>query len=126
MEQMDALKAAQREGFVQRIVGHLKRFAPEAIAGLAKNVIHDRVRLGVRRAENHGIRGFGYTLAFVQTMFAIGPDFDQHPAVQAVLNDVTLPPDARVKKLFSAEFPTNWQEVAKTTHADAWAEDDAV
>jgi hypothetical protein len=120
--QMAVFKTACLEQTVQRIIVHLKRFAPDTLQGLSEEEIRNRVRTGMRRAEGLGVESYGYTLAFVQTMFAVGPGFYRHPSVAAILSDLSLPPDARVKKLFVEPCPVDWEGVAAATDQRSWSE----
>jgi hypothetical protein len=89
-EQLEVLEQAAVRSFEDRMVEHLKRFAPGHFKILKEEDIRGCVRLGVERAQTYGLISERSVRIYVQTMFMLGSSFDtdpQYPWAAEMLGD---------------------------------------
>ena len=71
------------------------------------------VAAGIRRGRVYGMTWESSLTAFVATMFAVAPNFDEHPHVKAILADSGLPPNTKMEVVAKRLTEETWEEVAK-------------
>jgi hypothetical protein len=94
------------------IFDHLCEEQPEALEGLSDSEIRRRITLGIQKARVYGLESLGPVTAFVTLLFLVDPAFDHQPNIARVLSDTTLPPDQRMKRLFSLTKEEDWDAAA--------------
>ncbi|WP_437518059.1 hypothetical protein [Sorangium sp. So ce1099] len=108
--------------FVDRTVGHFRRFHGEATASLSDDELRFRIRHGLERGRAHGLTWESSLTVFVAHMIELCPAFDEHPAAARVLADASLPPDERVEALLAHLSDDEWEEAARVCDPVAyWA-----
>ena len=78
-EQMEAFRKQAMANFEDRAVDHLRQCTTEAVAPYSDDHLHMRVRQGIVRAEPYGLTTEQHVMAFVDTTFLVGEDFDTDP-----------------------------------------------
>jgi hypothetical protein len=120
-EQIDTLIKGTDEEFVEFLVGHVKEEFPEKAAERDDETLREMVKGGIRRAESHGLTSAEDTTSFISIMFEVAPNFDEQPAIKAVLDDEKFPPEARIERLWSPLVTDeNWEEAEKNYNEKAW------
>lgn len=120
-EQIDALIKGSDEEYVEFLVGHVKEEFPEKTAERDDETLREMVKGGIRRAESHGFTTAEDQTAFISIMFEIAPNFDEQPAIKAVLDDQNFAPSDRFERLWSPLVTDeNWEEAEKNYNEDAW------
>jgi hypothetical protein len=104
--------APPSEPLDELIFDHLCEEQPEALEGLSDDEIRRRVAIGIAKAQTHGLDTPGAATAFVTLLFLVGPAFDRQPNIARVLSDAKLPPDQRMKRLFSLTKEEDWEAAA--------------
>ncbi|WP_438030761.1 hypothetical protein [Sorangium sp. So ce233] len=99
--------------FVDRTVGHLRRFHGVATERLSDDELRFRVRHGLARGRGHGLTWESSLTVFVAHMIELCPAFDEHPAAARVLADASIPPDERVEALLAHLTEEEWEEAAR-------------
>jgi hypothetical protein len=79
--QMEAFRAAARQGFEAELLGHIKQQFPRAVEGIEDARLRQAVSAGVERAGRHGFRARGPVRMFVGYQVLLGHEFDQDPAL---------------------------------------------
>lgn len=95
--------------FQERLVAHVRIQHPEETAPLTGGELSQRVRDRIERARRYGLTWESTIASFVALTFAIGPRFDEHPAIRAALLDSSLSPNARIDALMRRTPPEVWQ-----------------
>lgn len=120
-EQIDTLIKGSEEEWVEFLVRHVKEEFPEKTAERDDETLREMVRGGIRRAESHGFTIAEDQTAFISIMFEIAPNFDEQPAIKAVLDDEKIPPSDRFERLWSPLVTEEaWNEAEKNHDENAW------
>ena len=101
----DHMKAFQKQTadqFVERGVKHLRTHLPEQTALFTDDDLRARIRAGNVRARTYGFISERQIMAFVDTGFLIGPDFDKdrrYPWALEILLNRVVPANHRASTL---------------------------
>ncbi len=100
-EQLEAFERYMREGFVRRVMAHLRRFFPAQCAELGDQGLREMVHYGIERAGSYGIEAEGDISRYIDLMFEFGRDFDSDLRWAAeILNDESIEsPSERMDRL---------------------------
>ncbi len=87
-------RALGDQQFVEAVLVYLRRQYAKITHRLSDREMSDRIRVSLRKAERYGIHDERGQLTFVDMMFTVSPNFDEHPTVHAILTDIvkTFPP----------------------------------
>jgi len=114
---MLVFKRAQRQkmgepAFIDRTAAHMREFHLPQVYHLEDDELRFRVRHGVEKARRYGLTWESSLTIFVSHMTTIHPAFDEQPAIQAVLTDVTIPGDEKMQALLGLVEDDEWEEAA--------------
>lgn len=104
-EQLGAFSEPELREFEQFMVGHLRKWFPDECGALGEEATRRRIREGIQQAERHGITGKRDVCKFIDVMFALGPRFDEDPALpwpRRILGNDGLEPSEKVNQLVNA------------------------
>lgn len=122
-EQMEAFEPQAEAAFVDRVVMHLREEHAEAVGRLPDDVLQEMINNGLARGRKYGLSWESSLTAFVALMFEIAPNFDEHPRIQQVLRDESVPPDSRIDMLLERISDQDWEEAERRYDANAWFPD---
>lgn len=108
------LREAHGQVIVARPVG------AAAIDDLTDALLHELVRRSLVCALGHGLGAVPVLSAFIVTRFVAAPNFTEHPAARAWLEDSRLGPDDRFRKLIERLEPRDWREIRRSYRAEGW------
>jgi hypothetical protein len=108
----EELEPIDNESLDELIFDHLCEEQPEVLEGLSDDEIRRRVSLGIAKARGYGFESPGAATAFVTLLFLVDPAFDRQPNIARVLSDTKIPPDQRMKRLFSLTKEEDWDAAA--------------
>lgn len=118
--QMEAFKKQAEEQFIEDIIRHLNEHHRECIGELPDAELRTRVEKGLARARTYGIDdGRGLT-AFVGLMFEIAPNFDERPAIHAVLTDMSIPSGSKMDELIHRTSEDDWEQAEAMRDERVW------
>jgi hypothetical protein len=109
-EQMIAMEIALQHPLHRRIAQHVREKYALHVAHLDDAQLRDKVTAAAERAAGFGFVWQTSVLAFVSLTFTVGPYFDQHPRIAAILGDRRVPADSRIEYLADAISATEWDE----------------
>jgi hypothetical protein len=118
----DQVAALAEAPLVNRLIDHYHHNRCFPLRNLHRTVVADMVRVALRRARRYGIYDQRALAAFVALMFAVAPNFDQHPAVRAILRDSQSGADRAVLLLLARLSPDEWNDVRRSYDESAWME----
>ena len=118
--QLAVLGQGSDRRFISRAARYLGLRYPALVEDLPDDVVHDMVRGGMARARRYGIQNESALIAFLDLMFAIAPNFDEHPAITAMLTDLQVPADERINRLVSRTAFETWMDVCRDYDPFAW------
>jgi hypothetical protein len=129
-EQFDAFRDVAEQSFVSEVAAYLREKHADALVRLADGAytvkqipdetLREMVVNGIARARAYGMKWKSSLQAFVVTMFAAAPNFDEHPIIQRVLNDEKIEADQRLEALWERATEQNWEAVERNYDASAW------
>lgn len=117
--QMAVLRADVAAAFPQQLAGRLRERHGQALAPLDDAALLRVVEAGCARAGRWGLSERADRAAFVALMLEVAPDFDGHPAVRAVLRDVSMAPSTRLLLLPRLVPDHAWRAMARPLDAAA-------
>jgi hypothetical protein len=114
---MMILSVQRERDFQRRVLEHVSKYAPGATRKLSPEELLRRVELSVARARKAGFATELGIVNYVSFMFVLGPLFDQHPTVSAVLQDKSLPLEERLDVLPSRLSQRDWRQLVQSSPA---------
>lgn len=93
---------------IELVFEHLCEHQAEEVAHLKDEEIMDRARAAVTRARSYGFRKEASYAAFAGLFAAVGPRFDEQPAIRAALTRPGVDPDTCLTQLFAHTRETDW------------------
>ena len=116
-DHMTAFRAQTTDQFVERGVKHLRTHLPEQTDLFSDDDLRARIRAANVRARTYGFRSERHIMAFVDTGFLIGPNFEtdkRYPWASAILANRAMPANQRAGMLLgNAERASHYQPPTK-------------
>lgn len=91
-EQWNALTQSGLIRFEDEMVQHLSGFAPELAKVMGEPRMHELVRLGIARGQAYGFTDCGPLRFYLETMLALGSDFDTDAMLERATEPLRNPP----------------------------------
>lgn len=123
LERLDAIDGGVERQFVELMVEHLREENPELLSTVHDSQVKLMVVNGIERARKHRLSSEESMMVFVSLMFAVAPNFDDHPAVKKMLDTEAggaPTADQRVKELTARLSDREWQEASRLYDGEAW------
>ncbi len=92
-EQQAALQQTEREAFRVRVLAQVRRLFPGACASMGDEGTTALIGEGIQRALRHGFSSEQDAFRFITLLIALGPRFDDDPALpwaRAIIHDPKL------------------------------------
>jgi hypothetical protein len=119
--QMKAFQTEAERNFIERVIQFLREKHPGTIEGLAEDVIRRRVAGAVSKAKGYGFTWESALVGFVAILFAVGPNFDQHPAFQpALAKSGNTDENERIRGIYRSVTNQDWEEAREFSDDSAW------
>jgi hypothetical protein len=109
--QREQLMYYDKEVLYDSIVAHWESNSPDAIEGLAPDVLREVAIVAVTRCASYGIHGADDQHLFAGLMMRVSPSFDAHPMVRSYLRDETLAPEDRLSKMIDELPDVIWRQI---------------
>ena len=129
-EQLEAFQSVADRVFVRQMVEYLREnhagalvYLPDgsiAVEQIPDEILYEMVRNGIARARSYGLSWESTVGAFVVLMIVIAPNFDEHPLIQRILTDESVPENDRIDELWGRTSEQNWEAAEKSYDANAW------
>jgi hypothetical protein len=110
-EQVATLQAALDRPVLEWIARFLRRHEPALVEEHSPETLITELEHTWSHASRFGIADPVAVAEFFVARALHGVDFDRHPEVRAVLEDGTLPPDARIHALWRHVPARRWAEL---------------
>lgn len=128
--QLEAFQAGAEADFENRVVRHILKEHAEVsvrfptrtvgVAEIPEELLREMIRNGFARARSYGMEYESSLAAFVSLMFAVAPNFDEHPLIRRVLLDEREPPDSRIELFDEHLTDDDWEAAEHGYDALAW------
>lgn len=105
---------------VKVIYWHLRNHHSKAVQFLDRASLEARVQVTVQIARRYGLGTISDLAGFSALMFELAPNFYQHPSFKRVLEDGTLAPDVKMRKLSQVISDQEWNEAAESYDRHFW------
>jgi len=102
-KQFSKLSETVFQGFIDRAVKHLKKAWPRECDSAGEKGVIDSIEVGVKKAEEYGIRAERDVIRYIDVMYLLGHDFDNNDDTEwagRILEDCTLPPTVKMDRLW--------------------------
>jgi hypothetical protein len=120
-EQFEKVIKHSEEDFVNYLFGYVRGNHAATVEKHDDATLRKMIRGGIKRAESHRIELVEDTQNFIAKMFEVAPNFDEQPAIKAVLDEKDLTPEKRLEKLQSPVISDEiWEEARRNYDEDAW------
>lgn len=119
-EQLLACQNKIEEDLIYIVALHLKSHHPQLVEDLNDETLFSRVAFGLKKARSYQFENVRDMAAFVGLMFEVAPNFDQHPLIQGVLKDRTIPNTSKLMHLAQQMSETVWREAALLYAGPFW------
>lgn len=119
-EQVDAFKPQAENAFATEMIAYLKEQLPECIEGLSNDVLRQRVRTSIARAQAYGLKLEWTLTAFIATMFSVAPNFDEQENIHRALTDERVAPDDRMDHMLEVTTEQDWDKAEQAYDPKAW------
>jgi hypothetical protein len=129
-EQFDAFEHVTEAEFERRLMAYLVENHEDAVvrlptgefrvAELPAELLREIVRNGIARARSHDLTWESTVTAFVVIMFAVAPNFDEHPLIRRALKDARFEPNARLDEMWDSTTNENWETARASYDPAAW------
>lgn len=111
---------AIEKDLVKIVYWHLRSSHTNTVQFLNTETLQERIAQGLERARRYHLVSISDMVGFVSLMFAVAPNFDDHPSVREVLEDPAAPPMAKMQYLSSQIPESVWQEVVSQFDRKFW------
>ena len=105
--------------FIGRLMQYLREHQTVWVEDCPDEKLRRRIEWGIARARSHGFTWERSLGKFVSLMFRWAPNFDQHPAIAAVLLRTDVPSESRADLLFDLSDAV-WQEARTAYDPAGW------
>jgi len=129
-EQLEAFQAHAEVDFEKRVALHILEEHADVlvrlhgrtigVAEIPEEVLRKMIKSGLARARGYGMEHESSLAVFVSLMFAVAPNFDEHPLIRRVLLDEREPPDSRIELLGEHVTDENWEAAEQNYDPLAW------
>ncbi|HEV8591284.1 MAG TPA: hypothetical protein VGQ55_04210 [Pyrinomonadaceae bacterium] len=120
-EQLEVMEAAAAVSFEDRLIEHIKQFAPLHTQTIGDEVVRSSVHDGIERAKKYGFTKQGPVRFFVELMIMFGTDFDTDPLLpwaHGVLNNESIHDEMERADILHDEMVKYSDEVAGSDKKD--------
>jgi hypothetical protein len=128
--QMQSLRHHSVAVFESQLVDYLLSIAPplrvatladfSPISALPPEIVKGLVGICVRKGRGYGLTWQSSLAAFAVTMFAMAPNFDEHPIASQALNDPEVPANGRVRHLLATLSDADVKAIRANYQPSAW------
>jgi hypothetical protein len=111
--QMKVIDDSVEEAYARDMVRYLREEHAEDVERYSDEDLRRRVDVAIARAVKYELTWDESITAFVAIMFAVAPNFDEQPAIRAVMNDERVPPNLRIDALWDRTSDEDWEDAAR-------------
>jgi hypothetical protein len=108
------------ENFVKKVKSLVKEHRGYVTDNYTEAELDIMVANGIERARKHGIESELAIFRFVDVMFGVAPNFDEHSIPESFLAPGETHPDERVSTMINLMTAMDWEEVKKIYDPSAW------
>ncbi len=119
-EQLQQCRNAIEGDLVKLIYWHLRSYHSKVVQFIGKEVLYDRIEIGLKRARSYHLATISDLAGFVALMFELSPNFDEHPSFAKIFLDPEVQPEGKMRRLSHAITDREWQEASRLYAKGIW------
>lgn len=108
--QLDHCSRAIERDLVKVIYWHLRNHHAKVVQHLTREELETRVDVTVARGRRYGFQTISDLAGYSALMFELAPNFDEHPAFKKILNDSSILPELKLRRLSQQISEKDWRE----------------
>lgn len=93
---------------------------PERVSIYDDKKLQEMVKIGIKRAESHGLELIEDIAAFVTIMFEVAPNFDEQEDIKNIFADTNFTASENLTNLWERTSDEAWEEAEQSYKADVW------
>jgi hypothetical protein len=105
---------------IKVIYWHLRNHHSKAVQFLDRIDLEARIQVALSHARAYGLSTVSDLAGFTALMFELSPNFDTHPSFRRVLEDPSVPPEGKMKRLSQTITDRDWQEAIGSYDRSFW------
>lgn len=118
--QFEKFQQTTEAAFVEELLQWARQHLTVWVKYDSDDILRERIKSGIARARSHGFEWQSSLAKFVALMLRFSPDFDRHPAAEAVLQRNDVLPEARADMLFTEVTAEQWAEIEENYEPTGW------
>jgi hypothetical protein len=122
-QQILELRDSPDRDFHKRALRYIQLRFPRFAEALAEEALDQMVSNGIARGRNLGLTWESTLIRYLELMFRIAPNFDEHPQIRSRLIDESISPDQRLNVVLERTSYGTWREVTRQYDPMAWGVD---
>lgn len=122
-EQMQQAREQAEEDFIRRLMLYMRKTHSAAGPPVTDETLRRMMVNGIKRARSHRIETEAGIAGFINLMFTIAANFDEHPAFKRALEDPSIPEKDRLRYLPTRVTQQDHIEAAQNGNMLAWFAD---
>jgi hypothetical protein len=119
-EQFQHFIATDESERVAVISSAVRKACGDRVADFDDKQIAAAVKLGIQRAQVHGLSNAEDVAAFIAVMFEVAPRFDEQPEISQLLADPNLRPTDRFYLMIDRASEKAWTEAERRYEDSFW------
>lgn len=124
-DQIQAFIAGSEDELNAEVAKAVRYAAPDRVAPYDDAELQRMVALGIERARANKLTAAEDIAAFVATMFAVAPRFDEQKEVREALDNEAFPVGERLERVFDMVQPAAWLDAERRYDDSFWFPDAA-
>jgi hypothetical protein len=126
VQQMEVFQEAAYDTFAGQLAKALRQIQPQDVTHVSDAELLQFVRAAVERGRSFGLLSELSLSPFVATSVRVAPNFYEHPNVNSILVNYSIPEDRRMELLLETTSADTWQQVLDTADDALWCDDEDV
>lgn len=121
--QIEAACHEAEASFQRRASAYCWKKYPRFSDVLPQEIVAEMVKKGIERGRTHGLTWESSLVNFLELMFSIAPNFDEHPAISAILESPEGSAEERLAAVTGRTSYDTWKEAAGAYDPMSWGID---
>lgn len=120
--QLEKCSRAIESDMLKVIQWHLRNHHARVVQHLVRDQLEARIEVAVQRARRYGFQTVSDLAGFTALMFELSPNFDEHMSFRRILQDNTVPPEMKLRRLSQVISETDWREAVEMYEKSFWSQ----
>lgn len=118
--QLRSCSEAIDRDLVKVIYWHLRNHHSKVVQHIDTRTLQRRVQYAISRARRYSLGTIADLAGFTALMFELAPNFDDHPSFRKVLDDPSIRPEHKMRRLSQVISDNEWNEAISLYDRQFW------